>query len=109
MYICLCISNEFSPRKNDTMGFEGKWMQLEDIMLSEVSQIQKDKATRFLSYVEDRSKRETYTQNQTWSYTNVYVEHVCNSGNTVWNSEKEGKEKGMTERQQYCHTSHLWR
>jgi hypothetical protein len=24
-------------RKNDTMWFEGKWMQLEDIMLSEVS------------------------------------------------------------------------
>jgi hypothetical protein len=30
-------------RKNETMWFEGKWMQLEDIMLSEVSQAQKDK------------------------------------------------------------------
>jgi hypothetical protein len=30
-------------RKNNTMGFEGKWMQLEDIMLSEVRQVQKDK------------------------------------------------------------------
>jgi hypothetical protein len=29
--------------KNDTMQFEGKWMQLEDIMLSEVNQAQKDK------------------------------------------------------------------
>jgi hypothetical protein len=43
--------------------FEGKWMQLEDIMLSEVSQAQKQKA--FLSHVEDRSKRQTYTQKQT--------------------------------------------
>jgi hypothetical protein len=34
-------------RKNDTMGLEGKWMQLEDIMLSEVSQAQKDKGCMF--------------------------------------------------------------
>jgi hypothetical protein len=30
-------------RKNDTTWFEGKWVQLEDIMLSEVNQVQKDK------------------------------------------------------------------
>jgi hypothetical protein len=30
-------------RNNDSMWFEGKWMQLEDIMLSEVIQVQKDK------------------------------------------------------------------
>jgi hypothetical protein len=34
-------------KKNDTMWFEGKWMQLEDIMLSEVSQVQKDKDCMF--------------------------------------------------------------
>jgi hypothetical protein len=39
------------------MEFEGKWMQLEDIMLSEANQAQKDKGHMFLSYVEDRSKR----------------------------------------------------
>jgi hypothetical protein len=33
-------------RKND-MGFEGKWIQLEDIMLSEVSQALKDKGHMF--------------------------------------------------------------
>jgi hypothetical protein len=43
-------------RKND-MWFEGKWMQLKDIMLSEGSQAQKDKGSCFLSYVEDGSKR----------------------------------------------------
>jgi hypothetical protein len=36
------------PQGND-MWFEGKWMQLEEIMLSEVSQAQKKKATCFLS------------------------------------------------------------
>jgi hypothetical protein len=30
-------------RKKDTMWFDGKWMKLEDIMLSEVSQDQKGK------------------------------------------------------------------
>jgi hypothetical protein len=32
---------------NNDMGFEGKWMQLEDIMLSEVSQAQKHKDHMF--------------------------------------------------------------
>jgi hypothetical protein len=30
-------------RKNDNMWVESKWMQLEDIILSEISQVQKDK------------------------------------------------------------------
>jgi hypothetical protein len=33
----------FSATRNNDMGFEGKWMQLEEIMLSEVSQDQKHK------------------------------------------------------------------
>jgi hypothetical protein len=45
-YIC---TMEFysSVRNNDTIRFEGKWMQLEDIMLSEVSQAWKDKGPMF--------------------------------------------------------------
>jgi hypothetical protein len=34
-------------RNNDYMWFEGKWMQLEDIMLSKASQAQKDKGHMF--------------------------------------------------------------
>jgi hypothetical protein len=37
----------YSPLKNNDIWFEGKWMQLEDIMLSEVSQSQKDKGCMF--------------------------------------------------------------
>jgi hypothetical protein len=33
--------------RNNDMQFEGKWMQLEDIMLSEVSQAQKHKGHMF--------------------------------------------------------------
>jgi hypothetical protein len=34
-------------RNNENMGFEGKWMQLEDTVLSEVSQAQKEKGHMF--------------------------------------------------------------
>jgi hypothetical protein len=33
----------YSATKNNDMGFEGKWMQLEDNSLSEVTQDQKHK------------------------------------------------------------------
>jgi hypothetical protein len=46
----------YSAIMNNDTWFEGKWMQLENIMLSEVSQVQK-KTACFLSYMEDRSKR----------------------------------------------------
>jgi hypothetical protein len=36
------------------MSFAGKWMELENIILSEVSQIGKPKAACFLSYVDYR-------------------------------------------------------
>jgi hypothetical protein len=47
----------YSAIRNNDRLFESKWMQLEDIMLNEVSQAQKTKTACFLSYVEDRSKR----------------------------------------------------
>jgi hypothetical protein len=34
-------------RDNNNMWFEGKWMELEDIMLSEVSKAQEDKGQMF--------------------------------------------------------------
>jgi hypothetical protein len=34
-------------RKDEIMLFESKWMEWEDIMLSEVSQVQKDKGHMF--------------------------------------------------------------
>jgi hypothetical protein len=37
-------------RNNDTMWFENKWVQLEDIILSDVSQTQKDKGHMFLLF-----------------------------------------------------------
>jgi hypothetical protein len=42
--------------KNNDMGFEGKGMQLKDIMLSEAGRLRNTKAAYFLSFMEDRSK-----------------------------------------------------
>jgi hypothetical protein len=49
--------------------------------------------TCFLSYVEDGAKKQTYTQKQILLHTNSYVEHVCNSGTTLWKSGKERRER----------------
>jgi hypothetical protein len=49
MQYCLEIKN------NEIMSFAGKWRELENIMLNEVSQAQK--RSRFPSYVEARPKR----------------------------------------------------
>jgi hypothetical protein len=44
-----------SIKKKEILSFAGKWMELENIILSEVSQVQKAKATCFLLYMKDRS------------------------------------------------------
>jgi hypothetical protein len=38
-----------TTKKNEILSFAGKWMELENIILSEVSQIQKAKAICILS------------------------------------------------------------
>jgi hypothetical protein len=52
-----------SAVRNNDMWFEGEWMQLEDIVLSEVSQAQKDKG-RVFSLIRGRQmqKINTYTE-----------------------------------------------
>jgi hypothetical protein len=46
--VCVCVVEFYSTiKKNEIMWFEGKWMWLEDIMLIEVSQAQKDKVHMF--------------------------------------------------------------
>jgi hypothetical protein len=37
----------YSVIKNEILSFTGKWMELENIMLSEVTQVQKDKGCTF--------------------------------------------------------------
>jgi hypothetical protein len=55
----------YSAIRNNGMWLEGKWMQLEDIMLSEVSQDQKkQKPYVFLSYMEDQSKDKNIHKNK---------------------------------------------
>jgi hypothetical protein len=41
--IVVYMHNYYSATRNNDMWFEGKWMQLEDIMVSEVSPDQKHK------------------------------------------------------------------
>jgi hypothetical protein len=43
-----------ATKNNEILLFTGKWIELENIILSEVSQVQKAKSQCFLSYVEYR-------------------------------------------------------
>jgi hypothetical protein len=43
----ICTMKFYSAIRNNNMCLESKWMQLEDIMLSEVGQTQKDKGCMF--------------------------------------------------------------
>jgi hypothetical protein len=71
-------------------------MQLEDIMLSEKPGSERQRLHVF-SHTWKIHLKDKHAQKQTWSYKNSYVEHVCNSGSTLWNSGKEAKEKRVIE------------
>jgi hypothetical protein len=55
-------------KKNGIMLFVGKWMELEILILSEISQIQKDKSC---------------TSSHMW---NIYIhtQHECKHGAVIW-------------------------
>jgi hypothetical protein len=46
-------------KMNEILSFAGKWMVLESIILSEVSQVRKPNTACFLSYVEYRLNTNT--------------------------------------------------
>jgi hypothetical protein len=46
-----CTMEYFSATRNNDMGFDGKWMQLENIVLNEVSQDQKHKRRMFSDFL----------------------------------------------------------
>jgi hypothetical protein len=71
-YICtmeLCSA----LRKNDTMWFEGKWMQLEEIMLSEISQVQKDKACIVFSHMRKIDPKGKYKHKNKHDHIHTYM------------------------------------
>jgi hypothetical protein len=80
----------YSATRNNDMRFEGKWMQLEDIMLSE-SETQKMHV--FSHTWKTEPKINIYTKTSR-SYTNSNVEHICNSRNTLgtWGKRERKRE-----------------
>jgi hypothetical protein len=56
MWYLYTIEFYSATMKNKILSFAGEWMKLENIILSEVSQVKKAKATFFLSCVEYRPK-----------------------------------------------------
>jgi hypothetical protein len=66
----------YSPiRKSDIMWFEGKWMQLEKIMLSEVSQVQKDKGHIF-SYMWKTNPKDKHRHKNKCDHTQIHMQNM---------------------------------
>jgi hypothetical protein len=73
----------FSHKKNDILSLAVKWMELKSIMLSEVSQVPKDKTHM---YVEDRCKYKYKHHMYIYMYThtNTHIEtNIQNVFSTV--------------------------
>jgi hypothetical protein len=56
----ICTMEFYSAIRNKYMWFEHKWIQLEDIMLSEVNQAQKDKGCIFFSHPRKIEPKDKY-------------------------------------------------
>jgi hypothetical protein len=63
-----CGIEFYSAIKNEILSFTGKWTELENIILSEVSQVQKDKGHMF-SFI-----HRMYTQ---YKYKQFYKKKTC--------------------------------
>jgi hypothetical protein len=68
-------------------------MQLEDVMLSEVNQVQKDKGCMF-SHMCKIDPKDKHIHKNKHDHVQTYVEHVCNRRTALWNLEEieKGKE-----------------
>jgi hypothetical protein len=71
-------------RKNDTMWFEGKWMKLEGIVLSEVSQVQKDKGRHVFSHTWKIQKINIYTKTNMIIYKLRCLQFLGKKANRRW-------------------------
>jgi hypothetical protein len=82
---------------NETMWFVGKWVELEYIMLSNVSQVQKDKSPVF-SLICRRYIQKINVYTSKHYHTHMW-ECVGKNGNILWNTGEEGKEKRVMVKQ----------
>jgi hypothetical protein len=60
-------------RKKETIWFEGKWMNLKDIMLSEISKIQKDKSHVFLLICGRQTQKIKYIHENKHNHIHIYM------------------------------------
>jgi hypothetical protein len=73
----------YSVLRNNDIWFEGKWMQLEDSMLSEVSQAQKYKGLNVVSHIWKIEAKDKHIHKTSMIIYNSNLERVYNSGTTL--------------------------
>jgi hypothetical protein len=75
------------------MWFENKWMQLEDIMLGEVSQAEKDKGCMFSLICGRQIQRVNIYTKTNMIIFKLIAERVCNTATVLWNLGKEERKR----------------
>jgi hypothetical protein len=93
----------YSPvQKNECMSFAGKRMELENIMISNVSQVHKDKKAIFFSYMwKIYAKHKLYTNTNMITHIYLYIylySHTHNVSVTVELFERTWKKDKKRER-----------
>jgi hypothetical protein len=76
-------------KRNKILSFAGKWMELENIILSEVIQVQKAKGSMFSLIVEDKSN----TNTSTITYTYEYIQNMLSKVGLSEETEEETKKR----------------
>jgi hypothetical protein len=76
IYIYIYEKYYSAIRRNKIISFAGKWMELEIIMLSEVSQVQKDKSYMF-SLICGRQIQKINIYMNTNVIINIYICKTC--------------------------------
>jgi hypothetical protein len=84
-------------RKNKIMLFVGKWMELEDIMLTEISQVQKDKGLMFSCHMWKIDTKDKCVHKNKHDHIYIYMQNMF----VIVEPGEEGKKKRMKESQQY--------
>jgi hypothetical protein len=79
-------------RKKETTWFGGKWMQLEDMMLGEISQAQKDEGHDF-SHMWRTDPKDNHMHKKQTLYKHLQVEYVGKSGTILWSSWRREKKR----------------
>jgi hypothetical protein len=89
-------------RTNDIMGFKGKWMQLVDIMLSDVNQFKKDIGHMFISHMWKIDPNDKFIHKNKHDHIQTHMQNMFAIVELLYGNWERNKEKRLIEQHQQC-------